>query len=147
LAFNEPHGGGSVLSKTFADLFSRTKKPSGKSRQTSQHTYTPARQRALAQRSYGLGALAVVLVLLALAQFGEDGLATYFKLRAHEQELVDDVLILEEENEEFRQQLVGLASDPSKLETMAREEHNMQKPQEEVLTVLPEAFVQETLFQ
>ena len=104
-----------------------------------QHTYTPARQRALAQRSYGFVALGVVIVVLALAQFGEDGLATYLRLRSHEKELVSDVLVLEEQNEELKQKLTGLATDTSVLEALAREEHNMQKPQEEVLVVLPEA--------
>ena len=127
-----------MLSKTLSALFSRSKKSSGKSPSSSQHTYTPARQRALAQRSYGFVFLGVLLVLLALAQFGEDGLATYLKLRSHEKELVNDVLLLEKQNEKMRQQLVGLATDPITLEKRARQEHNMQKPQEEVLMVLPE---------
>ncbi len=110
------------------------------SSKTNRHTYTPARQRALAQRSFALIVLAVVVVLLALSQFGEDGLATYLKLRSHENELVNDVKFIEEQNEELRQKLVGLATEPAVLETLAREKHNMQKPQEEVLMVLPADF-------
>ncbi len=125
-------------SKSFSEYFPWSKQ----SRQGNQHTYTPARERALAQRSNGLVALAVVIVLLALSQFGEDGLATFLRLRSHEKELVDDVGVLEGQNEDMRQKLHGLATSRSVLEALAREEHNMQKPQEEVLTVLPEDSVQ-----
>ena len=130
-------------SKWFPEKFPWSPKP----RSANQHTYTPARQRALAQRSYGLVALAVVIVLLALSQFGEDGLATLLRLRSQEKELVNDVLVLEQENHDLEDKIDGLANDPSVLEAIAREDHNMQKKQEEVLMVLPEPFSQENQIQ
>ncbi len=115
-----------------------------KSSNKSRHAFTPSRQRALVRRSYGLIALAVVVVLLALAQFGEDGLATLLRLQSRENELVDDVRMLEAQNEELSDKLDGLANDPAVLEALAREQHNMQKPQEEVLTVIPEPSSQDS---
>ncbi len=103
-----------------------------------QHTYTPARQRALNRRSYGAVALAVVVVILALSQFGEDGLATFLKLRSHENELVTDVLQLQDDNAVKVEELDNLANKPSTLEELARQEHNMRHLHEEVLTVFPE---------
>ncbi len=107
-----------------------------KRHQKSNYTYTPARQRALNRRFYAVAGVAVLFVILALAQFGEDGLATYLKLRSHENELVLDVQNLEDQNAAM--QGMGLATDPLILEELAREEHNMQRPHEEVLTVFPE---------
>jgi cell division protein FtsB len=107
-------------------------------KKSNRHTYTPARQRALARRSSIFGILVVLIVVLALAQFGEDGLATLLKLRSQEKDLAADVELLEKENAVLENQLKGLASDPLVLETLAREEQNMQGPDEEVLTVLPE---------
>ena len=109
-----------------------------KSRRGTSHTYTPARQRALTRRSYGAAALAVVVLILALSQFGEDGLATYLKLRSQEKELVSDVGLLKKQNDQMEKKLHDLATDPSTLEELAREEHNMQRPHEEILTVFPE---------
>ncbi len=115
-------------------LFSSSKsKP-----KTSGQTYTPGRQRALARRSSMFGLLAVVLVILALAQFGENGLATYLKLRSQEKNLAEDVVRLEKQNQALQNKLQGLASEPQVLEAMAREEFNMKRPDEEVLVVLPE---------
>lgn len=111
---------------------------SGKPRQNSKHTYTPARQRAMTRRSYAAAALAVVVVILALSQFGEDGLATYLKLRSHENELVQDVRQLEDQNAALQEKMLGLATDEAILEKLARENHNMQHRHEEVLTVFPE---------
>ena len=103
----------------------------------SSYTFTPARQRALARRSYTLGALVVILVLIALAQFGEDGLATLFRLQKKEKSLAADVQKLRQHNAELDQRLQGLAHDPAQLEKMAREGHNMRREDEEVLTVVP----------
>ena len=108
------------------------------SKRSNKHTYTPGRQRALMRRSYIFIALAVVVVLLALSQFGEDGLATYLKLHSYEKELVTDVHQLEQGNDALEEKLYGLANDPAVLEELAREEQNMRRRHEEVLTVFPE---------
>ncbi len=109
-----------------------------RSRRNTNHTYTPARQRAMTRRSYIFASFGALAVILALSQFGEAGLATYWKLHSHEKELVADVQQLQEQNAVLQEKLVGLASDPSSLEKLARQEHNMQLPQEEVLTVFPQ---------
>jgi len=109
-----------------------------KSRRNSNHTYPPARQRAGTRKSYIVATLGAAAVILALSQFGEDGLATYFKLRSHENELILDVQELADQNAALQEKLVGLTSSPVILEEIAREEHNMQLPHEEVLTVFPE---------
>ncbi len=108
-----------------------------RSRRNTNHTYTPARQRAMTRRSYFFASFGVVAVILALSQFGESGLATFWTLKSHEKELRADVQQLEQQNAVLQEKLVGLANDPSSLEKLARQEHNMQLPQEEVLTVFP----------
>ncbi|MCP4291053.1 MAG: septum formation initiator family protein [bacterium] len=111
-------------------MFSKTKSKSN-------HTYTPAKQRAKARRSYGITFFIIVILMLALSQFGENGMATYFRLQSKEKDLVTDVQVLSQENDQLQQEIEGLASDPQVLEKLAREKHNMQKPEEEVLTVFP----------
>lgn len=111
---------------------------SKRSQRNTKHTYTPARQRAMNRRSYLGVAVAVVVVILALSQFGESGLATYWKLNSQEKELMSDVRRLESQNTVLQEKLVGLATDAAALEELARQEHNMQLPHEEVLTVFPE---------
>ena len=111
---------------------------SKKSRRKTNYTHTPARQRAVNRKSYIVAALSVAAVIVALAQFGEDGLATFFKLRSYENELVQDVQRQDDQNTWMQTKLYDLANDPAKLEALAREEHNMQLPHEEVLTVFPE---------
>ncbi len=95
----------------------------------------PVRRRA---RDRNIAILVLTLVgvfVVLLAQLGEDGLATFLNLQQDEDELAAEVQRLEDANAELEQQLQGLATDPAVLEKRAREEHNMQKPGEEVLTV------------
>ena len=54
------------------------------------------------------------------------------------QELSEKSLELEQQNRELAARLEALENDPRALEKIAREEHNMQLPEEEVLVVLPQ---------
>ena len=95
----------------------------------------PANRRAQDRNKLILVVAVAGLVLLLMAQLGEDGLATFVQLRNQEEGLTAEVQRLEEANAQLEQKLQGLATDPAVLEKRAREEHNMQKPDEEVLTV------------
>ncbi len=94
---------------------------------------------ALAQRSLvallGLGLVGLVV----LVQFGDNGILAFFNLRGHEAELRQEVAQLEADNQQMDGQLEALADDPEALEKLAREKHNMRRPEEEVLMVLPKA--------
>jgi cell division protein FtsB len=81
----------------------------------------------------GLG----LVIVTALVQFGENGIFQLFHLRARETALRQEVAELETRNQELDDQLQALADDPEALEKLARERHNMRRPEEEVLTVLP----------
>jgi len=78
-----------------------------------------------------------LLVLLVLSQFGENGIVSWFSVRARHQQLQEDVVRLEEENTLLRARLDALANDLEALEKIAREKYNMQRADEEVLLVLP----------
>ena len=78
-----------------------------------------------------------LLVLLVLSQFGENGIVSWFGVRARHQQLQEDVIRLEEENQILRARLDALAKDPEALERIAREKYNMQRKDEEVLLVIP----------
>jgi len=95
----------------------------------------PVHRRARDRNKLILFIAAAGLVLLLMAQLGEDGLATFLQLRNQESELATEVQRLEAANTGLEQKLHGLATDPVVLEKLAREKHNMQKPEEEVLTV------------
>ncbi|MDX2474330.1 MAG: septum formation initiator family protein [Candidatus Krumholzibacteria bacterium] len=92
---------------------------------------------ALARRSLfvvlGLGLVALV----ALVQFGENGIFAFFNLRGHEGQLQREVVQLETDNQQMDRQLEALTTDPEALEKLARERHNMRREDEEVLLVLP----------
>jgi cell division protein FtsB len=92
---------------------------------------------ALARRSLfvvlGLGLVALV----ALVQFGENGIFAFFNLQGREARLQQEVVQLETQNQQMDQQLEALATDREALEKLARERHNMRREDEEVLLVLP----------
>lgn len=78
-----------------------------------------------------------LLVLLVLSQLGENGIVSWFGLRARHAQLEQDVARLEEENAALRARLDALATDPEALEKIAREKYNMRREGEEVLVVIP----------
>ena len=92
---------------------------------------------ALAQRSLFVLAGLGLLALVALVQFGENGIFAFFNLQGPEAELQHEVAQLEAGNQQMDHQLGALADDPEALEKLAREKHNMRRPEEEVLMVLP----------
>ena len=75
-------------------------------------------------------------VLLVLSQLGENGVVSWFKLRAAQKELRAEVAALEDENRALRERLDALQKDPWALEKLAREKYNMLGPGEEVLMVV-----------
>ena len=110
---------------------------------TSNTTYARAQSRRrnwLSRHTVIGGILLTGIVLLVGTQFGEAGLATWLQLRSAETELDGDVRQLETENASLEADLDAVRNDPEALERLAREEHNMQRPDEEVLTVLPADF-------
>jgi cell division protein FtsB len=91
----------------------------------------------LNRHSLSLVVGAGLLVLLVLSQLGENGIVSWFNLRARHTQLQEDVARLEEENEALRARLDALATDPEALEKIAREKYNMRREGEEVLIVIP----------
>ena len=78
-----------------------------------------------------------LVVLVALVQFGENGIFAFFHLQGRQAELQHEVAELEVRNHDMDRQLEALAKDPEALEKRAREGHDMRRPEEEVLLVLP----------
>ena len=83
----------------------------------------------------GLG----LVIVTALVQFGENGIFAFFDLQGREAELRQEVAELESQTQDLDLQPQALAEDPEALEKLAREKHNMRRPEEEVLMVLPPA--------
>jgi len=83
----------------------------------------------------GLG----LVIVTALVQFGENGIFAFFDLQGRETALRQEVAELEKQTQDLDLQLQALAEDPEALEKLAREKHNMRRPEEEVLMVLPPA--------
>ncbi len=78
-----------------------------------------------------------LLMMLVLSQLGENGIVSWFHLASREKQLREEVTSLEKQNQELIECLEALKNDPRALEKIAREEQNMQRPEEEVLMVLP----------
>jgi cell division protein FtsB len=78
-----------------------------------------------------------LLMMLVLSQLGENGIVSWFHLVGREKQLREEVATLEQQNQELTEHLEALKNDPRALEKIAREEQNMRRPEEEVLTVLP----------
>lgn len=97
----------------------------------------PAHRRSRDRAMAAFFIFLAVTFLMLVAQFGEDGVASWFQLQKQEARLAADVQKLENSNAEIEERLQGLAHDPQVLEKIAREEQNMLRPGEEVLTVLP----------
>ncbi len=89
-----------------------------------------------------LGILAVVGLLL-FGQLDDSDVVAWLNLRADQAELTDDVQELEGKNAALEERLEALARDPQALEKLARERHNMRRPDEEVLTVIDQPAPEE----
>jgi cell division protein FtsB len=92
---------------------------------------------ALARRTLCFCLGAFLIVLLVLSQLGENGLVSWFRLRDRQQDLQKEVATYENNIAELERRLEAIRNDPAALEKLAREKHNMRRPDEEVLTVLP----------
>ena len=82
------------------------------------------------------GAVLASAALFLLGQFGESGVASWWKLRVAETHLQQEVTGIAAANQELEVKLDSLANNPEALEKIAREKHNMRDQDEEVLTVL-----------
>ena len=78
-----------------------------------------------------------LLSLVVFSQLGENGILSWFELRGAVDQLQENVATLEADNTDLETDIQALQDDPSTLEKLAREGHNMRSPQEEVLLVLP----------
>jgi cell division protein FtsB len=95
-----------------------------------------SRRGLLNHRFLLIGAAAAVAALILLGQFGETGVASFWKLRGEEAQLRQEVARLQAANADLEARLEALANDPEALEKLAREQHSMRLKDEEVLTVL-----------
>ncbi|MFN2372152.1 MAG: septum formation initiator family protein [Candidatus Krumholzibacteriia bacterium] len=90
----------------------------------------------LARRSLVLLVVGAAAVFAVLAQFGENGVVTWWRLRGEAARLQAQVTELERQNGLTARRLAELAADPEAVEFLARERYGMRRPDEEVLTVL-----------
>jgi len=90
----------------------------------------------IARRSLVFAVVAAFAVFAVLAQLGDGGIVSWFRLRAEEQELRREVADLETHNGIVEAQLEALTRDQDALERLARENLGMRRPDEEVVTVL-----------
>jgi len=91
----------------------------------------------LARRSLIVFVAVGLVILVGLAQLGENGIVAFSHLRGRARDLQQEVAALQEHNSQLSRELEDLAQDPEALEKLAREKHNMRKADEEVLIVLP----------
>lgn len=103
--------------------------------------YVRGRQPRRAIARGGLAILGALLLigLVVLSQLGENGFMSWRRLQQRQRQIAAEVSGLEATNAALQQKIDALAEDPFTLEKIAREEHNMRRPDEEVLQVLPPA--------
>ncbi len=89
----------------------------------------------LARRSLLAAVVVAAAVFAVLAQLGENGIVTWWRLRAETARLQLQVERIEQENAGVATRLAELADDREALEKLAREEYGMRRVEEEVLTV------------
>ena len=92
--------------------------------------------RSLARRSLLWGAVLVVVAFALLAQLGENGIVSWWRLHRERAELRAEVERLEAANALLESRLQAIAEDPEALEKLAREKHGMLRPGEEAVTVI-----------
>ncbi len=80
-----------------------------------------------------------LLGLVVISQLGENGFASWLNLQSKVQELEESTANLERQNQELEARIDAVTNDPATLEKIAREQLDMQRPDEEVLMVLPPA--------
>lgn len=96
-------------------------------------TPPPSPWRRLLLALLGLGLLALVVHTI----FGEHG---YLALRHHQQrleQLQQEIERLEQENRQLAHEIEALKSDPEAIERVAREQLQMARPGEKIITLPP----------
>ncbi|WP_221251510.1 FtsB family cell division protein [Desulfuromonas versatilis] len=74
--------------------------------------------------------LLIVLLLLAVAVFGDKGLVQVIKLNSQRAALEDEIRRLEDANQALREEIQALRSDHRRLEAIARREFGMVREDE-----------------
>ena len=88
----------------------------------------------------GLGIAGLLFLLYPIV--GENGLATYLRLRSEREQLRLEVEDLKLRQAELQLRIDALQEDPAELERMARERFNMRREDEKVIVVRPEQVEQ-----
>jgi len=96
-----------------------------------------ARNRRSSRASLLFCAGLFLLALVVISQLGENGLVSWLRLRSQVAELSVETDGLEAANADLQERIDAVLNDPATLERIAREKHNMKRPGEEVLVILP----------
>ena len=86
----------------------------------------------------GRFALLIILVMLALAVFGEKGVLRAYKLSQERHSLETEIQSLQEKNEALREEINLLRNDLEYLEDVARRDLGMVKDDELIYQFMPE---------
>ena len=93
--------------------------------------------RRLTQRWLVVGLAAAALLFLLFPLVGDNGVGAFMRLNAERNRLRLEVEALERQKSELQRQIDALRDDPAALERLAREQHNMRGPEEQVLVIVP----------
>ncbi len=87
-------------------------------------------EKATSSRKIPILPLLIVLLLLAVAVFGDKGLVQVIKLNSQKAALEEEIRRLEEANQALREDIQALRSDHRRLEAIARKELGMVREDE-----------------
>ena len=93
--------------------------------------------RRLTQRWLVVGLAAAALLFLLFPLVGDNGVGAFMRLNAERNRLRLEVEALEHQKSQLQRQIDALRDDPAALERLAREQHNMRGPEEQVLVIVP----------
>ena len=94
---------------------------------------TPQEARAWRRRMTGYALFAAAFVLMVNALVGENGYLATLQARGEQQRLIDAVARMRIKNQQMREDIYELRTNPKALEEAARRELNMIKPGETVI--------------
>ena len=104
-----------------------------------QRLRTPLEARAWRRRITGYALFAAAFVLMVNALVGENGYLATMRARSDQAKLTDQLARMRLKNQELRDQIDRLRTDPSALEEAARRELNMIKPGETMVVIKEQA--------
>ena len=100
-----------------------------------QRLRTPLEARAWRRRVTGYGLFVAAFVLMVNALVGENGYLATMQARSDRNKLMDQVARMRLKNQEMRDQIQRLRTDPTALEEAARRELNMIRPGETMVII------------